>query len=203
MGGQISRSVPEYLGSSRSAAVPVLYGVGSSGAVAAPIAGSLFTTAASSSALALAYRPAVSRGSECLARVIACFKSAPLRMTAEMKQFRRAWESRCSSPSAVVTVYGMPAARARRNTNRQASNTRRTRASFQRTYSSPQWPGKWAENHYAADLMRHDRAEWLTEAKTDSERAAREATDFLCYEDATGGKADFHNLRQKSSSPSW
>lgn len=63
------------------------------------------------------------------------------------------------------------------------------------------WSGKWAKNHYAADLLRHDltaaRATWIAEADTAEERERREQSDFLAYEDASGGKADFHALRHK------
>ncbi len=66
---------------------------------------------------------------------------------------------------------------------------------------APLWPGKWAKNHYAADLLRHDlaaaRTAWIAEAVAPEDRTTREKSDFLAYEDANGGKADFHSLRHK------
>lgn len=66
---------------------------------------------------------------------------------------------------------------------------------------APLWPGKWAKNHYAADLLRHDlaaaRAVWIAEGVTSEDSTRREQSDFLSYEDANGGKADFHALRHK------
>ncbi len=50
-----------------------------------------------------------------------------------------------------------------------------------------------------ARMLRSDlkaaRAAWLAASPTDEERALREQTDFLFYEDRNGEKADFHSLR--------
>ncbi len=63
------------------------------------------------------------------------------------------------------------------------------------------WPGKWAWNSEAIDLIRRDlaaaRTAWLAEATDPAERAIREATNFLKYEDAEGEFADFHSLRHR------
>lgn len=63
------------------------------------------------------------------------------------------------------------------------------------------WPGKRASQFTTATMPKLDlaaaRAEWLAEAATPEERATREASDFLSYEDAVGGKADVHSLRHK------
>ena len=67
--------------------------------------------------------------------------------------------------------------------------------------AAPLWPGKWAVHNEAVDLIRRDletaRAAWIAEAGTAEERAEREKSDFLVYEDASGGKADFHSLRHR------
>ncbi|CAN5218855.1 hypothetical protein BH11PLA2_BH11PLA2_02870 [soil metagenome] len=64
---------------------------------------------------------------------------------------------------------------------------------------SPLWPGKWAVNNEAGDLIRRDleaaRATWIANADTDAEREAREESDFLKYRDSAGHVADFHSLR--------
>ena len=61
------------------------------------------------------------------------------------------------------------------------------------------WPGKWAENHEAVDLIQRDlsaaRSAWITAATTPTERDRREASDFLVYRDRRGFYADFHSLR--------
>ncbi len=63
------------------------------------------------------------------------------------------------------------------------------------------WPGKRAKQFTAAKMLKIDlaaaRANWIGEVGTDEERDAREQSDFLAYEDAAGGKADFHALRHK------
>ena len=63
------------------------------------------------------------------------------------------------------------------------------------------WPGKWAKQFTAAAMLRKDleaaRAAWIAEAVTPEEVTAHEQSDFLAYEDAAGGKADFHALRHK------
>ncbi len=66
---------------------------------------------------------------------------------------------------------------------------------------APLWPGKWAKQFTAAAMLKRDlaaaRAVWIDEATTGEDRARREASDFLAYEDAGGGKADFHSLRHR------
>ncbi len=63
------------------------------------------------------------------------------------------------------------------------------------------WPGKWASPFTAAAMLERDsiavRAAWIAEATDVEDRATREQSDFLAYEDASGGKADFHALRHK------
>jgi len=70
-----------------------------------------------------------------------------------------------------------------------------------RPVAGPLWPGKWAVHNEAVDIIRRDlvaaRAAWIDDADTAEERAQREQSDFLAYEDASGGKADFHALRHR------
>ncbi len=47
------------------------------------------------------------------------------------------------------------------------------------------------------DYQTAARAAWIAEAVSAEGRAERENTDFLSYEDANGGKADFHALRHR------
>ena len=65
----------------------------------------------------------------------------------------------------------------------------------------PLWPGKWAKHNEAGDLIRRDleaaRGSWIGEAATDTERVAREESDFLTYRDSAGRVADFHALRHR------
>lgn len=72
--------------------------------------GNRSTTAPRSWSRVRAYRVAVSRGSEWRASVIACLRSAPVRMTSEMYPARRAWKSRVSTPSGPSTSTGRSAA---------------------------------------------------------------------------------------------
>jgi len=62
----------------------------------------------------------------------------------------------------------------------------------------PVWPGKSWPVH-ASIMIRKDlheaRENWLKEARNDDERAEREASDFLVYQDREGRYADFHGLR--------
>ncbi len=84
--------------------------------------GSRSTTAPRSCSRVRAYRPAVSLGSVCRARVIACFRSAPARITFEMYTARSAWKSRVSVPSGPSTSTGTPAAsKSARNTSADRS----------------------------------------------------------------------------------
>lgn len=59
------------------------------------------------------------------------------------------------------------------------------------------WPGSWS--NVAAAILRRDlataRAAWIEQAANASERAAREAGDFLADFDASGRALDFHALR--------
>jgi integrase len=65
----------------------------------------------------------------------------------------------------------------------------------------PLWPGKWAKNNEAGDMIRRDlenaRAAWIAEARSDPERDVRTAADFLTYRDSAGRVADFHALRHR------
>ncbi len=62
------------------------------------------------------------------------------------------------------------------------------------------WPGKWAKNRHAAEMLRHDlkaaRTAWI-EAKgiTEEERRLREESDRLKYLDFDERQFDFHALR--------
>ena len=64
---------------------------------------------------------------------------------------------------------------------------------------APLWPGKWADHKRAGKFFRADldaaRKAWLQAVSSDEERAAREQSDFLRYEDSAGLFADFHALR--------
>ncbi len=66
---------------------------------------------------------------------------------------------------------------------------------------TPLWPGKWAVNNEAGDLIRRDlanaRTTWIGEATNDRERDERTASDFLTYRDSAGRVADFHSLRHR------
>jgi site-specific recombinase XerD len=68
-----------------------------------------------------------------------------------------------------------------------------------KSVGQPVWPGNWAKYTQAVGFVRRDlaaaRADWLAEATDPIERDRRELSDFLKYEDAKGGKADFHSLR--------
>ena len=66
---------------------------------------------------------------------------------------------------------------------------------------APLWPGKWAVNNEAGDLIRRDlanaRTTWIGEASSDRERDERTVSDFLTYRDSAGRVADFHSLRHR------
>ncbi len=65
----------------------------------------------------------------------------------------------------------------------------------------PVWPGTWAQQTAAVDLIKRDleraRAAWVTEAGADEEKDRREKSDFLKYRDRNGCVADFHSLRHR------
>ncbi len=67
--------------------------------------------------------------------------------------------------------------------------------------NQPLWPGKWAKNNEASDLIKHDlnaaRVAWIGESTTEEEKQEREASDFLKYRDTAGHVADFHSLRHR------
>ena len=65
----------------------------------------------------------------------------------------------------------------------------------------PLWPGQWAKNNEAGDIIRRDlkiaRVAWIGEARTPEEQQKRESSDFLTYRDSEGRVADFHSLRHR------
>ena len=61
------------------------------------------------------------------------------------------------------------------------------------------WPGTWAANHCAGELVKRDlanaRAAWVAAGKGKAGKAAREADDAFKTCDRAGGHLDFHGLR--------
>ena len=63
------------------------------------------------------------------------------------------------------------------------------------------WPGRWAADHGAVDLIRRDlanaRMAYLTAATGSAERERREGDDFLTAHNSVGEVIDFHSLRHQ------
>ncbi|MDQ3329655.1 MAG: tyrosine-type recombinase/integrase, partial [Planctomycetota bacterium] len=68
----------------------------------------------------------------------------------------------------------------------------------------PLWPGRWAADRHAAEMLRSDlaaaRQEWIEAATVPAERERREKTDVLAYRDHRGRVFDFHALRHQTGS---